>query len=169
VMNESANILPSLKWALLDGHPCATSDFFFEDGSDRPVALLLPSGRGWYFFDPDDAQRRDERIGVCTGRNQQPEMKFESTLFEQITAAGRLVRRQVRTSSGIIDLLVEGDPPTLIEVKATGDIFTIAKAAAQLWIYAREYPGAQLFVAAPPPVLPDAKAFLSRLGMALWN
>jgi hypothetical protein len=30
---------------------------------------------------------------------------------------------------------------------AFSDIFTIARAAAQLWTYAREYPGARLFIA----------------------
>jgi hypothetical protein len=158
---------PSSKWVLLGGHPCATSDFFFKDGSDRPVALAAPGC--WYFLDPDDARRRDERIAGL-GRSQLPtERKFELELFEQIAAAGRLVSRQVRTASGIIDLLIEGKPPTLIEVKANGDIFSIAHAAAQLWNYAREYPGARLFVAAPPPVSTDAEAFLKRLGMALWN
>jgi hypothetical protein len=160
---------PDSKFALLDGHPCATSDFFFKDGSDRPVALFLPGGKGWHFFDPDDARRRDERIGVRQTRNEQPERELESTLFKQLTAAGHLVRRQVRTSSGIIDLLIEGDPPTLIEVKADGALSAIAQAAGQLWSYARDYPGARLVVAAPPPVLPEARAFLKRLGMVLWS
>jgi hypothetical protein len=158
---------PSPKWTLVDGHPCATSDFFFGDGDDRPVALLLPDG--WYFFDGTAAQRRDERIRGGGSRNAQPEREFEIALFEQLIAAGYSVRRQVRMSFGIIDLLIESAPPTLIEVKANGDIFAVAQAAAQLWIYAREYPGARLFVAAPPPVSPDARTFLSRLGMALWS
>jgi hypothetical protein len=158
---------PSPKWILVDGHPCATSDLFFGDGDDRPVALLLPNG--WYFFELSDAPRRDERISGGGSRNAQPEREFELALFEQLIAAGHSVRRQVRTNSGIIDLLIEGAPPTLIEVKAMGDLFTVAQAAAQLWIYASEYPGARLFVAAPPPVLPDARTFLGRLGMALWS
>lgn len=162
---------PSLDWTLLGGCPCATAHFFFKDGGDRPCALLLGDRDKleWGFLDLEDARYREERLGRATVQNNSPEKEFELALVEQIKATGRSVRRQVRTKSGRVDIVIDDPPLTLIEVKAIGDISSVAQAAAQLWGYAPHFPGARLAVAAPPPVEPTAITFFNRLGMSLWN
>jgi hypothetical protein len=166
LMRQAIIHSPSLQWTLLDGHPCATSDFFFHDGDDRPVALIDPHRPGWIFLDQEDVERRTALLGPRDGpRNEQPERALEHELFREMSAAGLKVRRQVRVEGGVIDLLVDTEPPCIVEVKAIGDLFTVSRAAAQLWRYAQSYPGARLFVAAPPPILPDASAFLTKMGM----
>jgi hypothetical protein len=168
LMRQAIAHRPSLQWTLLDGYPCAISDFFFHDGDDRPVALIDPHRPGWIFLDRegDERHREGEKDGP---RYEQPERALEHELFREISAAGLKVRRQVRVEGGIIDLLVATDPPCIVEVKAIGDLFSVARAAAQLWRYAQSYPGARLFVAAPPPILPEASAFLARLEMRVMR
>ena len=56
-----------------------------------------------------------------------------------------------------------------VSMAALVELIKAHSSSNQLWSYARDFPAARLFVAVPPPISPNAKAFLSRLGMDLWN
>jgi hypothetical protein len=53
---------PTSKMIGFGGHILLTNDFFFNDGDDSPVAVMLHHGAGFVFFDQTAAQRRDERL-----------------------------------------------------------------------------------------------------------
>ena len=53
---------PTPKMMGFGGRILLTNDFFFDDGDDNPVAVMLRHGAGFVFFDQDAARRRDERL-----------------------------------------------------------------------------------------------------------
>jgi hypothetical protein len=61
---------PSLQWLVIGDAVFATSDFFFHDGDDRPVALVEDDHNGvghWVFLERAEIERRHAMIcgGTC--------------------------------------------------------------------------------------------------------
>jgi hypothetical protein len=54
---------PSSHWLVVGDAVFATSDFFFHDGDDRPVAMVEDDHNGvghWLFLERADAERRGQ-------------------------------------------------------------------------------------------------------------
>jgi hypothetical protein len=61
---------PSSHWLVVEDAVFATSDFFFHDGNDRPVAMVENDHNGvghWVFPERADVERRHQMIckGAC--------------------------------------------------------------------------------------------------------
>jgi hypothetical protein len=161
------------------GRQLLTSHSLFGDFDETPVAELVRVERGHVvvrYFDVETARRRREFVA----RREQEwermkrargnaEMEFEHLLASRIEASGRRIRRQVRVSAGIIDILVEDPPLSIIEVKVSGSVGSIGHALTQLFSYETAFPGARLYVATVKPLHAQAIVLLERCGVSLWE
>jgi hypothetical protein len=69
-LRQAALEKPSARWLVVDDAVFATSDFFFHDGDDCPVAMVGEDHDGvgyWVFLDKADVERRHRSIrkGAC--------------------------------------------------------------------------------------------------------
>jgi hypothetical protein len=65
MLKQAAIENPSLQWLVVDDVVFATSDFFFHDGDNRPVAMVEDDHNGvghWVFLDIADVKRRHAMI-----------------------------------------------------------------------------------------------------------
>jgi hypothetical protein len=152
-----------------DGRVFATSHLFFNDGDERPVAEVR-HGALW-FFDEAAMERRDARLAAL--RRDCPEIgaekQMEREIVAKLRAAGRPCRQQVQCSRGVIDILVDGDAPALIEVKASVEPRDIATAIGQVILYGITYPGHNRYIALPGKLDAAETAALASIGVQQWT
>jgi hypothetical protein len=161
----------------IKGRMFATAHMFFDDGDETPVAEIR-SGSFWFFKDTLSQaamRRRDKLQAESLGRlllDPLPDISekaFERRLVQRIKAIGLKCRQQVRCGAGIIDIFVDGEPTSIIEAKAAGDIGAMRLVAHQLIQYGQHFPKARLFVAAPGPIDVSAVRFLAEKGIGIWS
>lgn len=125
-----------------------TSHLFFNDGNDIPVALLH-QGQA-VFFDSEALHKREvqeaNRREELQGWQHFDETAFRHKVLETLRAEGRKVRQEVSTPYGRIDILIDEEPPTIIELKITDDMESLFKAVGQLVFYSSVFPYAKLMI-----------------------
>jgi hypothetical protein len=125
-----------------DGRLLATHHFFFRDGDERPVAEIYLDGT-CRWLDREALARRDKQVAareeqkkawLVEGRGKL-EKQLERKIVSQIKARGLPCRQQVKCALGVIDIVIDGDEPALIEVKASMAWRDIETAIGQLALY----------------------------------
>jgi hypothetical protein len=118
-----------------------------------------------WIYDPEEGDRIVLRL-QATYRRQ--ESDFESEICAMFDKGGISYDRQKRVGTGIIDILIYGQPPTIVELKRDDSVFSLMQAITQLKFYAthfRQKP--RLFVGLMPgrPISEEYREVMRQLGV----
>lgn len=96
-----------------------------------------------------------------------PERKIEEKIIAGLPKHTRR-KQQVKTTYGIIDILIPGKPPTIIEVKNKPTSGNIQSAIGQLLLYRHDYPDAILYIACADKMPKKYLSAIEPLGIKEW-
>lgn len=97
------------------------------------------------------------------------EKLYERSIIANLKQHNIPCRSQVSTPYGVIDILIDTTPPTIIEVKRDASLSALRAAVGQLVFYQAAFPTAHLYIATPDPISPEYQAILALWSIRPWT